>query len=58
MNPSLFPTAHRPDSIVDTLAAWRELAPEQVALTILRDGEEIERTATYRRKLTQRWLRS
>jgi acyl-CoA synthetase (AMP-forming)/AMP-acid ligase II/acyl carrier protein len=48
MNARPFPNAHRPQSIIETLIAWRELAPDRTALTILREGEQVERAATYR----------
>jgi acyl-CoA synthetase (AMP-forming)/AMP-acid ligase II/acyl carrier protein len=42
-----FPTAARPRSLVETLAAWRERDPQRVALTVLREGEQVERTTTF-----------
>lgn len=48
MNTHPFPTSLRPQSIVETLVAWREREPHRSALTILREGEAVERRATYR----------
>jgi acyl-CoA synthetase (AMP-forming)/AMP-acid ligase II/acyl carrier protein len=48
MSSNHFPTPQRPRSIVETLVAWRELTPERCALTILREGEEVESRTTYR----------
>lgn len=42
-----FPTTQRPRSIVDTLAALAAQAPDEVALTTLRDGEHVEDRATF-----------
>jgi acyl-CoA synthetase (AMP-forming)/AMP-acid ligase II/acyl carrier protein len=47
MHTALFPTPDRPRSLVETLAAWRERDPQRIALTVLRDGERVERTATF-----------
>ncbi|MBP0624103.1 AMP-binding protein [Cupriavidus consociatus] len=47
MNPGYFPLA-QPHSVIETLAAWRERIPDQHALTILRDGEDVECMATFR----------
>lgn len=48
MSDRLFPTRQPPVSILHTLEAWRERDPDRVALTILRDGEQVESQATYR----------
>lgn len=48
MDSSPFPTPHRPQSIIDTLAAWSELQPQRTALTMLREGEQVESVLTYR----------
>jgi acyl-CoA synthetase (AMP-forming)/AMP-acid ligase II/acyl carrier protein len=47
MHTAPFPTPARPRNLVETLAAWRARDPHRVALTTLRDGEQVERTATY-----------
>ncbi len=47
MHTALFPTPARPRSLIETLAAWRERDPHRVALKVLREGEHVERTATF-----------
>jgi acyl-CoA synthetase (AMP-forming)/AMP-acid ligase II/acyl carrier protein len=47
MTTALFPTPARPRNLIETLAAWRARDPHRVALATLRDGEQVDRTATY-----------
>ncbi|WP_269630151.1 AMP-binding protein [Pelomonas sp. BJYL3] len=47
MDRSLFPLPQLPASIIETLQAWRDQTPDRVALTVLREGEEVERQASY-----------
>jgi acyl-CoA synthetase (AMP-forming)/AMP-acid ligase II/acyl carrier protein len=47
MSNAFFPTPARPRNLVETLAAWRARDPHRVALTTLRDGEAVDRSATF-----------
>ena len=47
MDRPLFPLPHLPASIIETLQAWRDQTPDRLALTVLREGEEVERQASY-----------
>ncbi|MGM9514510.1 AMP-binding protein [Roseateles sp. DB2] len=47
MDRSLFPLPQLPASIIETLQAWRDQTPDRLALTVLREGEEVERQASY-----------
>ena len=48
MSTALFPTRERPQSILETLAAWRERTPERLALTVLGSGEEPQSRSSFR----------
>ncbi|MBB2487981.1 AMP-binding protein [Mitsuaria sp. WAJ17] len=47
MDRSLFPLPQLPASIIETLQAWRDQTPDRLALTVLREGEAVERQASY-----------
>jgi len=47
MTTAFFPTPARPRNLIETLAAWRARDPNRVALTTLREGEQVDRTATF-----------
>ncbi|MDM0116495.1 type I polyketide synthase [Variovorax sp. J22R133] len=47
MDTPLFSTARAPASIIETLRAWQERTPERIALTVLREGEEVESRVSF-----------